>query len=448
MNKKFDLTEGSVLDKLLLIALPVLGAQIMQMAYNLTDMFWLGRVGADAVAASGTVGMFVWMSQAFMMYGRMGAEIGVSQNQGRDDIDGARRYGETSFFLSVALGISFGAFLFFFRRPLIGFFNIEEINVVNESAAYLAIISAGIPFTFMTNAATGVFNGAGNSQTPFLINGIGLAVNMVLDPVLILRLGMGVPGAAIATVAAQGITALVFILALKFYPKRPFEKFRLAARPSKTALKMIFYWATPIAMESFLFTFLSMFISKFVSEFGAKAIATQRIGTQVESLSWLIAGGFATALTAYIGQNFGGGKWERIHKGFRIALGVMTVWGAMITTALFFGAEFFFRIFLPDDPVVVQMGVEYLRILSVSQAGMCLEGVSAGAFRGLGKTVYPSVASVVTNFTRVFVAYYLSRPHVLGLNGIWWAFSLGGCVRGLWMLVWYLRASKRFQKNL
>jgi Na+-driven multidrug efflux pump len=190
-----------------------------------------------------------------------------------------------------------------------------------------------------------------------------------------------------------------------------------------------------------------MFISRFVAEFGAKAIAVQRIGTQVESLSWLIAGGFSTSLTAYFGQNFGSGKWSRISKGFRIALGVMAVWGVIITTALFFGAEIFYYIFLPDDREVIQMGVEYLRILSVCQIAMCLEGISAGAFRGLGKTVYPSIASVATNFTRVFAAYYLSRPEVLGLNGIWWAFSVGGCVRGFWIFLWYVKFSKKNPKQ-
>ncbi|MCL2126169.1 MAG: MATE family efflux transporter, partial [Oscillospiraceae bacterium] len=128
-SEKYSLVEGSIVGRLFFIALPLIGTQVIQMAYNLTDMFWLGRLSSDAVAASGTVGLFLWLSMAFMMFGRMGAEIGVSQNLGRGDKEKAREFAHTAIFIAVVLGVALAMVYGFGRKPLVGFFGIREANV-------------------------------------------------------------------------------------------------------------------------------------------------------------------------------------------------------------------------------------------------------------------------------------------------------------------------------
>ena len=98
---KYNLVEGSIVNKLFFVAGPIIITQVFQMAYNLTDMFWLGRLSSDAVAASGTAGMFLWLSMAFFLFGRMGAEIGVSQNLGRKDIETAREFAQNAIMLKM-----------------------------------------------------------------------------------------------------------------------------------------------------------------------------------------------------------------------------------------------------------------------------------------------------------------------------------------------------------
>lgn len=445
-QNKYSLTQGGILAKLLLVALPIIGTQVVQMVYNLTDMFWLGRLGSNAVAASGTAGMFLWLAVAFIAFGSKGAEIGVSQNLGRKDTATAKTYAQASVSIGLILGAAYGLILFLLRGPLLSFFNIREASVVAGAETYLAIVALGLPFNFIAAAATGVYIGSGNARTPFYINALGLAINMILDPVLIFNFNMGIAGAAVATTLAQVVVGLLMLVALAQYMRAGFGTARVFALPRLPQIRQVVRWALPIAIEGFLFTFLTMVISRMVAAFGANALATMRVGTQAESLSWLIAGGFSSALTAYVGQNYGAGKWRRIHRGFRISTLMMVAWGALVTFGLVLGANIIFAIFLPGEPEVIAMGATFLRILAVCQLLACLEAVATGAFRGMGNTAPPSIISVTCNGLWVVAAYFLSRTG-LGLHGIWWAFSVGAGVRGLWMYLWYVRASRRLPKT-
>ena len=438
---KYNLTEGNILYKLLLISLPVMASQLMQMAYNLTDMFWLGRVGSDAVAASGTAGMFTWLSAGFMMLGRMGCEIGVSQSLGGGNKEAAKKYAQNAAFLAVIAGVLYGLVLIVFRGGLIGFFTIKEQNVVEEAKAYLMVVGIAIPFTYLTSVIGGAFNAAGNSRTPFYLNSCGLILNIVLDPLLIIQFQMGVVGAAVATIAAQIIVFLLHLLAIKRFQSRPFQEFRLFCRPSVSMIRQIFRWATPVCIESLLFCFLSMVTSRFEAGFGAYAIAVSRVGSQVESLSWLIGGGFGSALVAFVGQNFGAGRTDRIQKGFRISMLLMLGWGAVVTAILaIFGGPLFY-LFLPDESLLAY-GTAYLRILAAAQIGMCVEAVVGGTFKGTGRSVPPAVVSVTVNALRVVAACFLSMTS-LGLYGIWIAIAASSLIKGGWGLIWYLIAQKR-----
>ena len=435
---KYSLIDGSIGGKLFFVALPLIGTQIIQMAYNLTDMFWLGRLSSDSVAASGTVGLFLWLSMAFMLFGRMGAEIGVSQNLGRGDRERALSYARASIITAVVLGAVIALAYGWGRSALIGFFNIQEANVEQDAVDYLGIISIGVPFSFLASAVSGVFSGAGNTRISLIINGVGLALNMFMDPLLIFNAGMGIQGAAIATVAAQAVAACLSLLALFRYKSRPFEKVSLLERIDVKVLKQIFGWVTPISVESFLFTFLSMIVAALIATYGAGAMAASRVSTQIESLNWLIAGGFGSALTAFTGQNYGAGRWARIHRGFKISSGLMVCWGALLTALFYFGGRAIFSLFIPDDRAVVDVGVQYLGAMALVQIPSCLEGVAAGVFRGQGKTVQPSVSSVTANTMRVVLAFILARLTPLGLSGVWVAMAVGAGARGALVYVWYL----------
>jgi len=443
---KYNLVEGSIVNKLFFVAGPIIMTQIFQMAYNLTDMFWLGRLSSDAVAASGTAGLFLWLSMAFLLFGRMGSEIGVSQNLGRGDKDTARSFAQNSLVIAVVLGIVVAVVYVVLHEFFISLFRIQEAHVEKYAREYLAIVSLGQPFVFVTAAVTGIFNGAGNSRMSMLINGIGFTLNMILDPILIFATGWGIHGAAVASVIAQSSMACLAIIVLMKSKNRPFERIKIFVRPCIDAIRQIFKWVTPVSLESFLFTVLTMMLTPLVAEYGAGALATVRVGSQIESLTWLIAGGYAAALTAFTGQNFGAGKWTRINKGFRLSTVMMTFWGFLVAVLLFFGGRTLYGIFVPNEPAVIAMGVFYLQILAFVQIPACLEGVAAGIFRGMGKTVPPSVSSISSNILRVILAYLAVHFTDLGLTGIWLAVALSAALRGIWVLIWYLVHSRGLPK--
>jgi len=439
-----DLTNGGIINKLVFIALPIIGTQFMQMAYTIIDMFWLGRLSEGAVAASGTAGMYIWLSAALMIFGQTGASIGVSQNIGRGDRNEAMRFAETALTMSMVLGIMFMAFIMLLKAPLIGFFQIQEASVDAMAQSYLLWVAPFVPLSYINAVITACYIAMGNSRAPFFVNGVGLCLNIVLDPIMIFTLGWGIEGAAAASVVAQGTELAVFIYITKLSKNKPFGHIRFLSLPSSGRIRQIFSWALPVSMESLLFTILSMMLTRIIATWGSGALAVIRIGSQLEALTWMIGVGFASAITVFTGQNYGALKWMRIHKGFKASLVMMSVWGLIVSAILFFGAKFLMGAFL-DEPSTLAIGISYLRIASLCQILMCMECVSSGLFRGMGKTLPPSIASISMNTARLILAYFLAKTS-LGLNGVWWAISLGAAARGVILILWYMLYSKKLPR--
>ncbi|NMA61042.1 MAG: MATE family efflux transporter [Firmicutes bacterium] len=439
MSKTHDLTQGSISQALTKLAIPIIATSFVQMAYNLTDMIWVGRVGSGAVAAVGTAGFFTWLANAIILIPKVGAEVGVAQSIGRKDLDDAKSYIRHSLQLIVILSILYGASLIIFRHPLVGFYRLGE-SIESAARTYLVIVSVGMVFFSLNPIFTAIFNGAGDSTTPFRINVIGLVMNIILDPILIFGLGpiprMETAGAAMATVLAQLTVTLVFIWEAR---KRPelFSGLNLKARPDREHVQHIVSLGFPVALHSGFFTLIAMAIARILSQWGPLPIAVQQVGSQIESISWMTAGGFQTAMSAFIGQNYGARKWDRVYKGYFVGLGIVSILGVFATCLLIFGARPLFSLFIKEEEAI-KHGVVYLRILGLSQLFMCIEIVTAGAFIGHGKTFPPSIVGIGFNFLRIPAALILSAT-ALGVDGVWWAISISSIFKGLVLFAWHFR---------
>ncbi len=441
MENKYDLTNGHILKKLIMVSLPVMGTSLIQMAYNLTDMMWLGRLGSLAVAASGTAGMYNWLASALMLLCRGGAEIGTSQNLGRNDKLTAFKYGNAALILGLIFSIILTVMYILFSGPLISFFDIKDALVVADAQIYLKIISIGMFFQFMVMILSGMFSGSGNTATPFYINCTGLAANMILDPIFIFVFDLDIAGAAYATIIAQLMVFIIFMVSLR-KGKSIFSEFKFNFKVERSYFRQIYVWGIPIALESAMFTIIAMIISRIVAVYGAIPIAVQKIGSQVESITWMISQGFGAALAAFVGQNFGAKKYDRIKQGYGAALGIMLLWGVITTSILYLFAEPIFRLFLKESLAILQ-GIEYLKILSFSQLFMCVEISTDGAFRGWGKKSIPSFISISFNLIRIPMALYLSNNTALGLNGIWWALTATSVFKGIVAYIWYKNFTRK-----
>jgi len=435
---KNDLTEGNIFKKIIILALPIMGTSLIQSAYSMTDMIWVGRLGDRAVTAVGMAGFFTWFAFAFIAIPQIGAAVGVAQSVGRKDINETKSYIQHSVQLNLFFAILYGATLIIFREQLLGFFNIKDDDIVNMASNYLAIVSSGMIFFFLPPVLTAIFNGHGDSRTPFRINILGLIVNIILDPLLILGLGpfpkMGVPGAAVATIFAQFVVTIVFIFVITKKTDY-FTKINFLQKPDFNHMRKIIKFGLPVAMQSGVFTFIAMIIARILTQWGSTPIAVQTVGAQIESITWMTAGGFQTALSAFVGQNFGAKKWNRIYKGYFTALGIMAGFGTITSCLLIFFPGPIFSIFI-SEKAVIKDGIIYLRILGVSQLFMCIEMTTTGAFNGLGRTIPPSIVGIVLNAMRIPGALLLST--VLGLSGVWWSISLSSILKGTILTSWFI----------
>ena len=207
-------------------------------------------------------------------------------------------------------------------------------------------------------------------------------------------------------------------------------------------MRQILRWSLPVALESGIFTVLAMVVTGMVSAgYGENAVAVQRVGSQIESLSWLIGGGFSSAVTAFTGQNYGARKWARIRRGYRISLAVLLVWEIIVMLLLVFGGRFIFSLFLREPPGLLDMGASYLGILAGCQIFMALEGACAGTFRGIGQTVPPSLCSIASNLIRPLLCWWLAQR--MGLNGLWLGITVSAALRGVLMFIWFTLYERR-----
>lgn len=433
MSKQIDLTSGNIVEKLVKLSLPIMGTAFIQIAYSLIDMIWVGKIGSKSVAAVGTAGFYPWLAMAFIMISKVGGDIKVAQSVGEKNEKGTKYYIKSAIEINMILSFLYSLVLICFKSPLIGFFKLEDMEVINMAEQYLVIVGFGMMFYFINPVFTSIFLGLGNSKSPFKINTIGLVTNIILDPVLIFGIGplpeMGVEGAALATIISHIVVSLCFIYLIMKDNANHF-KIKLFREIDFSYYKTLFVLGIPVALQNGLFTIFSMIMGVIVASFGPVSIAVQKVGSQIESISWNSCEGFASALSSFVGQNYGAKKIDRINKSIKYALIGVFIWGILTTVILVFLGEPIFRSFI-NEPEAILKGVDYLKILGYSQLFMCLEITVAGIFKGLGRTYIPSIIITVLTGCRIPLAILLCRPDILGLNGVWWSITLSSMVKGI-----------------
>ncbi|MGL5693847.1 MAG: MATE family efflux transporter, partial [Peptostreptococcaceae bacterium] len=322
------------------------------------------------------------------------------------------------------------------NKQLISIFDLGDIEVITMSRQYLVIVSCGFFFYFINSVFTGIFNGLGNSKTPFLINTVGLFTNIILDPILIFG-GFGIPalgvvGAAIATITAQIVSTICFLFKIKKSNEEYF-KIKLFRKIDFNYYKELYKLGLPVAIQSGMFTLFSMAIGVIVASWGPVAIAVQKVGSQIESISWMTADGLSVAISSFVGQNYGAHNDERINKSCKIGIVGAIGLGAVTTLILVFLGEGIFSLFINESDAILKGGM-YLKILGYSQMFMCIEIIISGIFKGLGRTYISSIIVTILTGARIPMAYLLANPQILGLNGIWWSISLSSILKGAVLL--------------
>lgn len=435
-----NLTSGPIHRQLFNLAVPIMGTSFVQMAYSLTDMAWVGRLGSESVAAIGSVGILTWMTNSISLLNKVGSEVSVGQSIGAQNAPDARSYASHNLTLSLIISICWGLILFVFAEPIMQIYKLDPA-ITAKAVNYLRIVATAFPFIFLSASFTGIYNASGQSKIPFMVSGIGLLLNMILDPLFIFGFGWNTEGAAIATWVSQATVLGLFIFRLK-KRKEVLGGFAFFTKLESRFVKRIFKLGLPVAILNTLFSIINLFMARTASLYGGHiGLMTLTAGGQLEAIAWNTSQGFSTALSAFVAQNYAAGKNDRVLGAYATTLKMTAVFGTFCTLLFVFWGSELFSLIVPE-PQAYKAGGVFLRIDGYSMLFMMLEITTQGLFYGTGRTIPPAVISIGFNTLRIPLAMLLASIG-MEITGVWWAISLTSIAKGITSAAWFAVLKRR-----
>lgn len=417
-----DFTEGSIFKGLISLSIPIVLTNLLHSAYQLTDTFWVGRLGAEAVAAVSLsfpmVFLMITLGGGFSVAGT----ILVAQYRGKGDLKQVDHVvGQTVVMM----------FLISILASIIGYVTAEPMmkllgaapEVLPDAVAYLKISFVGMVFLFSFFVFQSLMRGVGEVRTPMYVVGTTVLMNLVLDPLLIFGWGpipaYGVTGAAIATIFTQAVATVAGFYILmkgKHGIKLTLKNFHFDG----PLLKKMFLLGLPSSIEQSMKAIGLTIMSFLVATLGTLVVAAYGIGIRIFSFVVIPAFGLSMATATLVGQNMGAGKPDRAEEiGNKSAL-------VAFFLLLFVGIIFFIfahqivTLFIPNDPAVIENATVFVKYLSAGFGFIGLQLTLNGIFTGSGNTKVSMIFSIISLWIFEFpIAYILSK--YLGLNelGIW-----------------------------
>ncbi|WP_071146318.1 MATE family efflux transporter [Bacteroides ihuae] len=428
--------------QLIRLALPVIASSFMTMAYNSINIIFVGKFGSEAVAAVGSAGFYMNLSWGVSSLLTVGAGIKVSHAIGEGNIHLAKSYVKNGIWAVIMLALLCSVLLIISRTYLIGLIQLNNPAIEKAAAGYLLLIAMSIPFLFQNLFFTSIFIGYGDSRSPFRINATALIMNILLDFIFIFQIGLGIRGAAIATILSQATATLLFYRKLnKTDDLKP-----MGTTYQYALLKDILKLGLSPTIQRISFTAVAIMMARIISDWGATAIAVQKVGIQIEAISFMTAGGFVSALSTISGQAYGAKDYRKQWTAFRSGMYLAFVIGSITSVLLITFPGFLFSIFLSDTESIA-MGREYLTILGFSQLFMCMELMATGAFFGWGRTNIPAITGILFTVLRIPMALIFIDFWQHSLSSVWWSISISSIAKGVVLVTLYIVLFKLFIKK-
>ena len=449
-DARVDMTTGAITPKLFALSWPLVLGNLVQTLYNLADMFWVGRVNAEAVAAVSLMFPTSWMFVSVAMGITAAAVALVSQYVGAGEQREADHAVGQTVLLTVAVGLALAAIGFTIRYPLVSLIGAQG-QVFDYSLAYLEPILAAIPFTFLFFAFRAVLRAAGDVRTAMWLVVLSAGVNVILDPFLILGWtlvegaplvgtitfpAMGVRGAGIATLISRVLAAVVGLGVLLHGGWG--VRLRIPdLKPDREVLTDLVRIGAPGTGDGLARSFAAVFFAALVARFGPVATAAYGIGIRLMSVSWTVSGAVGQATATGVGQNLGADTPERAEE---------VTWKATAATMAFLFAAGALVYVYPatavgvfvDEQPVIDAGVVLLRIIAPFWAFMGGLMVIQGGFRGAGQTAQAMALSLASRWAfRIPVAWLLAYYLAWDAAGLWWAMAFSGVVTFVIGAAWF-----------
>ena len=436
--KKVDLTQGKVINVLTALALPIMGSSLLQFTYNLIDMLWVGGLGSDAVASIGSSSFFIGLGYSINSLVVIGTGIKVSHAIGEKNNKDIKQYINSGITINFVIAIIYALILIFLGKSFISFLNLNNEFVERNSYYYLAINAPILFFSFFNFLYTRIFSSFGNNSDSLKINAIGMILNIILDPIFIYVFKLGVLGAALATLVSNIVIFILYRIKSKgtlYYDK--------AIGVDKEKVIEIIKLGFPMAFQRILFTIVNIILAKIIAIFGTNSIAAQKIGLQIESITYMVIGGLNGAIASFTGQNFGASKFKRIKQGYYTALLLGIIYSMIMSIIFIVFKEPIIRLFIREkNTILIASG--YLQAVAFSQSFSTIEMVSNGLFTGLGMPKIPAIISIVFTVLRIPIALILMKT--LGISGVWWSIAISSILKGTVAYFTYLIRIRRNYK--
>ncbi len=439
-----NLTEGPILQSLLVIALPIIFANFLHMAYQLTDTFWVGRLGTVAIASVSISFPVIFLLVSLGGGLSLAGTILVSQYKGKGDARAVDHITTQTLFMVIITSSILSGVGFFVSPHIVSLMGAEK-DVFTNAVSYMKISFAGLVFMFTFMVFQSLMRGVGDVKTPMYVILGTVTLNLVIDPLLILGYGpfpaMGVAGAAVATIATQGISAVIGIL-LMLRGKHQIRLRLNELRPDLPLIRKMVRLGMPASIEQSTIGIGMNLMIFLVTGFGTTAIAAYGIGHRILGLVIIPTIGLSMATSTLVGQNMGAGKIYRAEKIINIAamtsFWVLTLLGVL----MFLSAERLAGIFIPGEAETIRVSALFIRIMALTFGFIGIHQVFNGAFIGSGNTFISLMLSSISLWVLRFpVAYVLSHHTLLMEMGIWIAFPVANILTALITAIWFSRGT-------
>ena len=386
-KRDVDMTEGSIIRHLISFALPLLIGNIFQQLYNTVDSWVVGNyVGNQAFAAVGTVGPIMNTLIGTFMGLSAGAGVVISQHYGAKQFDKVQDTVHTAITLTLIMGVVFTAVGIIMTPAMLRLMKSPE-TVMPEATTYLRIYFSGILGLMLYNIGSGIMRAVGDSRRPFYFLVVSALTNTVLDLVFVLVFKMGVAGVALATIAAQGLSAVLVLLTLMRSDnccRLHLKKLRISWEMLKKILKV----GLPAALQMAVTSFSNIFVQSYINFFGDNCMSGWTAYAKIDQFLLLPMQSVSLAGTTFVGQNLGIGNTKRAKKGISIAMLISVVSTAVLMVPVLIFAPHLVE-FFNKKPEVVEYGAMLLRLISPFYVLCCVNQVLAGALRGAGDSRTP-----------------------------------------------------------
>ena len=436
-----NMTVGSPAGHIFYFALPLLAGSFLQQFYNMVDSWVVGNyVGDGALAAVGVGAPVIFMFSSLFIGLSTGGTVVISQFYGAGKPDRVRDAVDTIYTAFVVAVIPLTAFAVAMVKPLLFLLQVES-SAYGEAWLYLTIVSAGIIGTIGYNLNSGILGGQGNSRTTLLFLLISSGVNIVLDLLLVLVFDLGVSGVAIATITAQICSWLFGLWYINHhYPDIAIRPF--CFRFDKALFRQIMGIGLPAGIQMSLVALGSMVVMSKINSFGKEFTAAYNVGSKLDSLVFLPIQSLSNAVTAFVGQNVGAKKPERVRQGIRITVVSSMIWSLLCLAVIPLGPTLVG--FFSDTPAVMEAGAVYLRCVMPFYIPFSVMFCLNNAMRGAGESVFPMVNVVFSLILlRVPMVYWLADN--FGPDYMYYGIGIGWCLGCLLSVLYY--SSGRWKRH-